>query len=51
MRVGVKIRQNPEKFFENYDDAMDYIENFIPEIETMALSPDDILINYYESTA
>lgn len=51
MRVGVRIGKNDEEFFADYDDAMNYIETFIPEIESLNLSPDDILINYYSSEA
>ena len=35
------------KTYKNYDDAMEYIENYIPEIENGTLSPDDIEISYH----
>jgi hypothetical protein len=47
MRVGVKIAKNDEKLFDSYDGAMDYIEVFLPEIEALNISTDDIEINYY----
>jgi len=47
MKVVVKISEEDEKYFENYDDAMEYIENYIPEIENGTLSPDDIEISYH----
>jgi hypothetical protein len=47
MRVGVKIIDNDEKMFDSYDEAMDYIEVFMPEIEALNISTDDIEINYY----
>ena len=49
MRVGVTICKNDEKFFANYDEAMDYIETFMPEIEGLNISTDDIIINYYDN--
>lgn len=47
MKVSVSIKDS-EKYFDSYDDAMDYIETFIPEIEALNLSPDDIQINYHD---
>ena len=47
MRVGVKIAESDEKMFDSYDEAMDYIEVFMPEIEALNISTDDIAINYY----
>lgn len=47
MRVGIKICENDEKMFDSYDEAMDYIEVFISEIEALKISTDDIEINYY----
>lgn len=47
MKVVVKISEEDEKYFKNYDDAMEYIENYIPEIENGTLNPDDIEINYH----
>lgn len=48
MRVAVTVAKNSEKTFESYDDAMNYIESFLPEIESLNISTDDIKINYYE---
>lgn len=50
MRVGVKVGKNDEEFFADYDDAMDYIETFIPEVEALNISTDDIIIKYYDGT-
>lgn len=47
MKVVVRISDKNEKIFDSYDDAMDYIESYIPEIENGNLSPDDIEINYH----
>ena len=47
MRVGIKICENDEKMLDSYDEAMDYIEVFISEIEALNISTDDIQINYY----
>jgi len=47
MKVGVKICENDEKIFNSYDEAMNYIEVFMPEIEALNISTDDIIINYY----
>ena len=47
MKVIVRVSEKDEKIFENYDDAMDYIERYIPEIENGNLSPDDIEIDYH----
>jgi hypothetical protein len=33
--------------FNSYDEAMNYIEVFISEIEALNISTDDIQINYY----
>lgn len=51
MRVGVKVAKNDEEFFEDYDEALDYIETFMQEIESLNISTDDIKINYYDSAA
>lgn len=48
MRVGVTLKDGEETIFETYDDAMDYIEGLIPEVEGLHISTDDILIKYYE---
>ena len=42
------MRDGEETIFETYDDAMDYIEGLIPEVEGLHISTDDILIKYYE---
>lgn len=47
MKVVVRVSEKDDKIFENYDDALDYIETYIPEIENGTLSPDDIEINYH----
>lgn len=47
MKIGVTVGENDEILFDNYDDAMDYIEEFIPEIEALNISTDDIKIEYY----
>jgi len=47
MNIGVKVCRNEEKFFKDYDEAMDYIESFMTEIESLNISTDDIIINYY----
>jgi len=49
MKVSVRIAKNPEKIFENYDDAMNYIETYMTEIESGMLNTDDIIIEYYGS--
>lgn len=48
MRVGVTVGENEEVLFEDYNDAMDYIEDIIPEIEALNISTDDIKIEYYD---
>ena len=48
MRIGVKVAKNDERFFVDYDEAMDYIESFMTEIESLNISTDDIIINYYD---
>lgn len=48
MRVGVTIGENEEVLFDDYNDAMDYIEDIIPEIEALNISTDDIKIEYYD---
>lgn len=47
MKVSVKVAKNDEKLFDNYDEAMDYIESFMTEIESLNISTDDIIINYH----
>lgn len=47
MRVGIRICENDEKLFNSYDEAMNYIEVFISEIEALNISTDDIKITYY----
>lgn len=48
MRVGVTVGENEEVLFDDYNDAMDYIEDIIPEIEALNISTDDIKIEYYD---
>lgn len=48
MRIGVTVGENDEVLFEDYDDAMNYIEDLIPEIESLNISTDDIRIEYYD---
>lgn len=48
MRVGVTIGENEEVLFDDYNDAMDYIEDIIPEVEALNISTDDIKIEYYD---
>jgi len=48
MRVGVTVGENDEVLFDDYNDAMDYIEDIIPEIESLNISTDDIRIEYYD---
>lgn len=48
MRVGVTIGENDEVLFDDYNDAMDYIEDIIPEVEALNISTDDIKIEYYD---
>ena len=47
MKIGVTVGENDEILFDNYDDAMDHIEEFITEIEALNISTDDIKIEYY----
>lgn len=47
MRVSVIIGENDEIIFDNYEDAMDYIEDIMPEVEALNISTDDIQIQYY----
>lgn len=47
MRVGVKVAKNEEKVFDNYDEAIDYIDTFLPEMEAGTLNSDDIVVEYY----
>lgn len=48
MRVGVTVGENEEVLFDDYNDAMDYIEDIIPEVEALNISTDDIKIEYYD---
>ena len=47
MKVGVQIGENSEIIFNSYDEAMDYIEVVIPEVESLNISTDDIKVKYY----
>ena len=49
MRVGVKVAKNEEKVFDNYDEAIEYIDTFLPELESGTLNSDDIVVEYYGS--
>lgn len=48
MKVGVQVGENSEMIFDSYDEAMDYIEVVIPEVESLNISTDDIKVKYYE---
>lgn len=48
MKVTVKIAKNDVVSFDDYDDAMDYIEQYLPEMEVGTLNIDDIVINYHD---
>lgn len=48
MRVGVTVANNEEHIFEDYDDALDFIEDLMSEIEALNISTDDIRIEYYD---
>lgn len=47
MKVGVQIEENSEMIFDSYDEAMDYIELIIPEVESLNINTDDIKVKYY----
>ena len=47
MRVSVTVGQNDQIIFENIEDAMDYIEDLMPEVEALNISTDDIKVEYY----
>tara|TARA_B100001063_G_scaffold21327_1_gene16374 strand:+ start:1101 stop:1247 length:147 start_codon:yes stop_codon:yes gene_type:complete len=47
MKVGVQIEENSEIIFDSYDEAMDYIELIIPEVESLNINTDDIKVKYY----
>jgi hypothetical protein len=47
MRVSVTVGQNNQIIFENIEDAMDYIEDLMPEVEALNISTDDIKVEYY----
>jgi hypothetical protein len=47
MKVGVQVKDNKEMIFENYEDAMDYIETIIPEVESLNITTDEIKVKYY----
>jgi hypothetical protein len=48
MRVGVTVANNEEQIFDDYNDALDFIEDLMPEIESLNISTDDIRIEYYD---
>jgi len=48
MRVTVRVGKGNEKVFDEYDDALDYIDTFLPEIELGTLNTDDIQIDYHD---
>lgn len=48
MRISVKVAENDLQSFDDYDDAMDYIESFMPDIESGMLNTDDIIIEYHD---
>ena len=45
MKVSVKLKDNDPIMFETYEEAMDYIETLIPDLEGLNISTDDILID------
>ena len=47
MRASVTVGQNDQIIFENIEDAMDYIEDLMPEVEALNISTDDIKVEYY----
>jgi hypothetical protein len=49
MRVGVKVAKNEERIFDSFDEAIDYIDTFLPEVEAGTLNSDDIVVEYYGS--
>lgn len=49
MRVSVTVGKNDQIIFENVEDAMDYIEDLMPEVEALNISTDDIKVEYYGS--
>jgi exonuclease VII small subunit len=48
MKVTVKIAKNDALSFDDYNEAMDYIEQYLPEMEVGALNIDDIIIDYHD---
>tara|TARA_Y100000385_G_scaffold150965_1_gene156566 strand:+ start:733 stop:882 length:150 start_codon:yes stop_codon:yes gene_type:complete len=49
MKIGVTIGKNDEIIFDDFEEAMDYIENIMPEVEALNISTDDIKVEYYGS--
>jgi len=47
MKVSVTVAKNDPIIFENVEDAMDYIEDLMPEVEALNISTDDIKVEYY----
>tara|TARA_A200000159_G_scaffold109014_1_gene101838 strand:- start:7324 stop:7470 length:147 start_codon:yes stop_codon:yes gene_type:complete len=47
MKVSVKLKDDDPIMFETYEEAMDYIETLIPDLEGLNISTDDILIDYH----
>jgi hypothetical protein len=47
LRIGVKIAKNEEIIFEDFHEAMEYIDTFIPELAAGTLNSDDIITEYY----
>ena len=47
MKVGIKIKDDDEIVFDSYDEAMDYIEDLVPDIMGYIVNTDDIRIEYY----
>lgn len=48
MRISVKVAESDLQVFDDYDDAMDYIESFMSDIESGVLNTDDIKIEYHD---
>ena len=47
MKVSVTVAKNDPIIFENVEDAMDSIEDLMPEVEALNISTDDIKVEYY----
>lgn len=47
MRVSITVGKNDPIIFDDVVDAMDYIEDIMPEIEALNISTDDIKVEYY----